>query len=318
MKVLWLSLETDRTEFREFVERLGASVQLAEKWLTLKDAKHFSKAIGAEELKAFDRVLVHLPIKLLLKQTPYLRCIPNLLLLQRDLVCIATTEPATLEKYFKALAIMPWVRVLLPYSQVAQQLTQAGIDNQQIPLGISPGEYCDLGLSRSHSAAILADLDDPALKARKQLLLNIKTQNKLQIFEPEKGNALQEQLNNQLIAVTCEQGCSSYRALNFQAMACGCLLLTWDRGSEETNALGFKDMNNVMLYRDERSAQAKLNFLKRHPDQLEAIRDQGKALVETRHSMIAMAASVVENLAQSLIPFTGDDIEDALRFRFFR
>ena len=101
-------------------------------------------------------------------------------------------------------------------------------------------------------------------------------------------------------------------------MASGCLLLTWDRGSEENHVVGFEDMKNVMLFQDERSAQAKLNFLKRHPDQLEAIRQQGKALVAARHTLVAMAEAVADNLSQPLIPFTGDDIEDALRFRFFR
>ncbi|MCG8312416.1 MAG: glycosyltransferase [Pseudomonadales bacterium] len=318
MKVLWLSLETYKTELCEFIAQLSSRVDLTVRWLTSKEAKHITKAVGGVELKTFDRVLIHLPVRLLLKQTPYLRCVPSLVLLQRDLPSIATTDLPLFDKFLKALGVMPWARVLLPFSQISHRLSQAGIDNYQVPLGIDAREYTDLDQSRSHSAVVLADLENPASKPRKQLLLNIKTQNKLQIFEPELGATLREQLNTLQVTVTCEQGCHLYRALNYQAMASGCLLLTWDRGSEENHVVGFEDMKNVMLFQDERSAQAKLNFLKRHPDQLEAIRQQGKALVAARHTLVAMAEAVAENLSQPLIPFTGDDIEDALRFRFFR
>ena len=119
------------------------------------------------------------------------------------------------------------------------------------------------------------------------------------------------------VVVVNDQGWKNYRPLNFQVLACGAVLMTWDRGEVENKACGFEDMQNIMLYKDAKSAQAKLNFLKRHPDQLAMIRDNGMQLAQ-KHSNRALADKVHQYLEKPLAKFNGDDVEDALKFRFFR
>jgi hypothetical protein len=48
---------------------------------------------------------------------------------------------------------------------------------------------------------------------------------------------------------------------SFEAMACGCVLLAFDQGAAENQALGFKDMVNVVFYKDIPQLQEKLSVL---------------------------------------------------------
>ena len=317
MKVLWLTLESNKASYYGLTERLAQLFDLTSVWLTPKQAKHIAKTVGGPELKTYDRVLVQLPLALLLKQSAYLRCIPHLVLLQPDFPSAAQARTTEAEKFFKALDQMPWVRVLVPAGQGSGFLARKNIDHGVVPLGFNGLWFKDKGEERPWQAAIVADLENPDSKKRRELLFDIKNQNKLQIYDETSGKELADQLNKMGIAVCNDQECSGYRALNFQAMACGAALMTWDRGAEENKANGFEDMVNVMLYRDAKSAQAKLNFLKRHPEELNSIRESGKALAAEQHSNRALAQKLSDYLLKPLKPFSGDDIEDALRFKFF-
>ena len=317
MKVLWLTLESNKEACYGLTERLAQLFELKSVWLSPKQAKHIAKTVGGPELKSCDRVVVQLPLPLLLKQAAYLRCIPHLLLVQPDLPNAAESGSAEADKFFKLMDQMPWCRVLVPAGFGTDMLDKRNIDHGVVPIGFNGLWFKDKGDERSLHAAIVADLEDPDSKARRGLLFDIKTQNKLQIYDVSAGKELAEQLNKMSIAICSDQDCAGYRALNFQAMACGAALMTWDRGPEENAANGFEDMVNVMLYRDAKSAQAKLNFLKRHPEELNSIRESGKALAAEQHSNRALAQKLSDYLLKPLKPFAGDDIEDALRFKFF-
>lgn len=318
MKVLWLTLESNKQSLPGFAESLQQSCELSCHWLTQRAAKHVAKAVGGSTIKAFDRVLLHLPLPLLVKQIPYIRCIPNLVLLQLDLADMLAGQDGCLEKFDRLLNLIPWARVLVPHGKALDFLRDYPVAAASVPLGFNGEWFVDQGRVRAVPAAIVADLDDPPDKKRRRHLFEIKTQNKLQIYDPEEGLALAEQLNQMGIVVCNDEFCGGYRGLNAKVLACGAALMTWDRGEQENQANGFVDMENVILYRDSKSAHARLNFLKRHGDELERIRQAGKALADAEHSDRALAEKVAGQLALELPPFAGDDIEDALRYRFFR
>ena len=317
MKVLWLTLAENREACYGLTERLMQLFELTSRWLTPKEARNVAKAIGGKQIKQFDRIVMQLPLALLLKQAAYLRCIPNLVLLVPELPEALKQGSGDAQKFLKLMDQMPWVRLLLPAAEGIEALQKKDLDLGVVPMGFNGLWYKDKGDSRSIHAAVFADVESPPLRERKSLVFEVKTQNRLQIFDPVESQALAEQLNQVGIAVCNDQGCAQYRALNFQAMASGAALMTWDRGAAENRLVGFRDMVNVMLYQDAKSAQAKINFLKRHPEELDSIRESGKALAMEQHSNRALAEKLSDHLGKSLQPFQGDDIEDALRFKFF-
>ncbi len=71
---------------------------------------------------------------------------------------------------------------------------------------------------------------------------------------------------------------------NFEAMACGCVLLAWSQG-EEDRLLGFEDMENTVFYRSEDEAVQKLELLQRDPELAARIARNGQAFAESRYSL---------------------------------
>jgi hypothetical protein len=57
-------------------------------------------------------------------------------------------------------------------------------------------------------------------------------------------------LNRIRFFVSADVGMGEYMIKNFEAMACGCVLLAFDQGAAENQALGFKGMVNVVFYKD--------------------------------------------------------------------
>ena len=65
--------------------------------------------------------------------------------------------------------------------------------------------------------------------------------------------------------VSADVGMGEYMIKNFEAMACGCVLLAYDQGEEENRALGFVDMENLVLYRTVVELRDKLAQLRADP-----------------------------------------------------
>ena len=89
---------------------------------------------------------------------------------------------------------------------------------------------------------------------------------------------------------------------NFEAMAVGCVLLAYDQGSDENTALGFVDMQNLVLYRDIPELREKLSVLRADPEKAQAIADAGRALVAQRYSFAALGHAIVEAMRPALPP----------------
>jgi spore maturation protein CgeB len=85
-------------------------------------------------------------------------------------------------------------------------------------------------------------------------------------------------------------------------MACGCILCAFDQGEAENRALGFVDMENLVLYRNPDDLQAKLAILRANPMQADAIAAAGQALVEREYRFDRIGERIVEALIPELRP----------------
>lgn len=92
------------------------------------------------------------------------------------------------------------------------------------------------------------------------------------------------------------------RRKNFEAMACGCVLCAYDQGEAENRALGFVDMENLVLYRDVDELQAKLRILRADSALADRIAATGQALVEREYTFDRIGARIVEALNPPLRP----------------
>ncbi|WP_241353761.1 glycosyltransferase [Pseudomonas aeruginosa] len=100
--------------------------------------------------------------------------------------------------------------------------------------------------------------------------------------------------------VSADVGMGEYMIKNFEAMACGCVLLAYDQGERENEALGFRDMENIVLYRSVADIQEKLAILRLDTALAERIARSGQALAIERFSFAAVGQSIVEAMRPAL------------------
>lgn len=89
---------------------------------------------------------------------------------------------------------------------------------------------------------------------------------------------------------------------NFEAMACGCVLLAWSQG-EEDRLLGFEDMHNTVFYRSEDEAVAKIKLLQDNPELAQGIARNGQMFAESRYSFSRVGQALAEAIQREMRPW---------------
>jgi glycosyltransferase involved in cell wall biosynthesis len=106
-----------------------------------------------------------------------------------------------------------------------------------------------------------------------------------------------------------------YMIKNFEAMACGCVLLAFDQGAEENAALGFEEMVNVVFYKDIPQLQEKLAILRSNPQLAADIARNGQELVVNQFSFARIGQRIVEVLKPPLRPRAPLSVLERLRLK---
>lgn len=109
-------------------------------------------------------------------------------------------------------------------------------------------------------------------------------------------------LNRIRFFVSADIGMGEYMIKNFEAMACGCVLLAYDHGTEESQALGLLDMQNVVLYRNLEELQQKLQLLRTNTVLADQIAAAGQQLAEQQFSFANIGKKIVQALQPPLRP----------------
>jgi glycosyltransferase involved in cell wall biosynthesis len=91
-----------------------------------------------------------------------------------------------------------------------------------------------------------------------------------------------------------------YMIKNFEAMACGCVLLAYDHGEVENSALGFVDMENLVLYRTVAQLREKLAVLRADPERALRIAQAGRRLAEEQYGFDRIGHKIVEAMRPAL------------------
>lgn len=135
---------------------------------------------------------------------------------------------------------------------------------------------------------------------RKALLDELGGVENLLVTKTKSGEEYLRTLNRIRFFVSADVGMGEYMIKNFEAMACGCVLLAYDQGERENEALGFRDMENIVLYRSVADIQEKLAILRLDTALAERIARSGQALAIERFSFAAVGQSIVEAMRPAL------------------
>ncbi len=300
MKVLFLV----QAEQRAILDRLYESIQhhcdCDIRWLGRRDQANLRRYFRDHvDIACYDRILFFLRFKQEIRQVDFIRNVPNLVLLEHD--AYQNYIPCKYTGKFSAhYRKLPWARVISSGQVVTRRLREEGVDAMFVPKGYDQTLLRDLGRERDIELGFIGSTKSVAYSGRKALLDELAQMENLVATRTNSGEDYLNALNRIRFFVSADVGMGEYMIKNFEAMACGCVLLAYDQGEEENRALGFVDMENLVLYRTVGELRRKLAQLRADPAWAMRIADSGRALAESCFSFAHIGAKIVQAMAAPL------------------
>jgi len=193
-------------------------------------------------------------------------------------------------------------RVIITGFNVGEQFRQAGLDVHVIPKAFDENHLKDLGNKRDVELGFVGRVKNKVYKKRQKFLQSLVVNEGLKLFKTDPGEEYLLALNRIKIFVSADIGFLEYMAKNFEAMACGCLVLAKRQGGGEEEKLGLIHMENIVLYNDIFDAINVLSYLRGKPEVVKAIAYNGRKFVEERHSLGARINSFFLAIEKDPVP----------------
>jgi glycosyltransferase involved in cell wall biosynthesis len=247
----------------------------------------------------YDRIVFFLRFKKEIKQRRFIRTVPNLVILEHDAYqnYIADKYQGRFSEHYRAL---PWARILVSGYSLADRLRGEGFDAVFVPKGYDQTQLSNRRLARDIELGFLGSTDSQTYDGRRALLEKLGDAEKMLIQRTASGEEYVATLNRIRFFVSADVGLGEYMIKNFEAMACGCVLLAWDQGAPDNTALGFNDMENIVLYRNLEELRAKLHTLRSEAGLAERIAAAGQSLAEERYTWERLGAEVATAVQRPL------------------
>ena len=294
MKVIFLVQKTQRVLLSRFYESISRHLGNCDiHWLTSDeqaDLKTFCHKVDAE---SYDRVILFLRFKKEIKQVRFIQTLPGLIILEHDAYqnYIRGKYMGRFSRYYKKL---PWARVISSGYGVTEKLRKEGVDAHFVSKGYDQFLLKNQCSERDIELGFIGSTSNSAYGRRRELLETLTEHENLFVTRTNSGKEYCDALNRIKIFVGADVGFGEYMIKNFEAMACGCLLLAWDQGEKENAALGFEDMLNVVLFSNVAELREKLALLRKNPQLIGEIAATGQELIERRYSWDSLGQDVAK------------------------
>lgn len=300
MKVLFLVQKDQRAILDRLYEGVAAHCDCDIRRLSSDEQRHLRRYFQREvDVSRYDRIVFFLRFKQEIRQVSFIRTLPNLVILEHDAYqnYIECKYTGKFSAHYRQL---PWARVISSGFMVSQRLREEGFDAVFVPKGYDQTLLQDLGRERDIELAFVGSTNSVAYSGRKALLDELGSVEPLVVTRTKSGDEYRDTLNRIRFFVSADVGMGEYMIKNFEAMACGCVLLAFDQGEEENRALGFEDMQNVVFYRTIPQLQEKLARLRSDPQLAESIARRGRDLAVSGFSFARIGQRIVEALQPPL------------------
>ncbi len=302
MKVLFLVQKEQRAILDRLYEGVAAHCECDLRWLSSAEQRDLRGYFRREvDVTRYDRIIFFLRFKQEIRQVGFIRTVPNLVILEHD--AYQNYIPCKYTGKFSAhYRKLPWARVISSGYMVSERLRQEGFDAVFVPKGYDQQLLADQGRERDMELAFVGSTNSVAYSGRKALLDELGQVENLVVTRTNSGAEYCDTLNRIRFFVSADVGMGEYMIKNFEAMACGCVLLAFDQGEAENRALGLQDMHNVVLYGSIAQLQAKLKVLRADEALVQRIATNGRDRAVSRFSFAQVGRSIVEQLQPVLRP----------------
>jgi glycosyltransferase involved in cell wall biosynthesis len=301
VKVLFLVQAEQRAILDRLYDGIAQACDSCDiRWLSSDEQANLKRYFREHvDLSRYDRILFFLRFKKEMRQWRFIRTLPNVVILEHD--AYQNYIPCKYTGKFSAhYQRMPWVRIISSGAQVSQRLRDEGFDACFVPKGYDQALLSYQGRERDIELGFVGSTKSVAYSGRKALLDELGRVENLLVTKTKSGEEYRDTLNRIRFFVSADVGMGEYMIKNFEAMACGCVLLAYDHGELENAALGFVDMENLVLYRNVAELREKLDALRGAPERATAIAESGRRLVEQRYGFSAIGRQIVEAMRPPL------------------
>lgn len=302
MRVLFLVQDEQRAILERLYEGVADNCLCDIRRLGREDQKnlrgYFSRHVNVPD---YDRIVFFLRFKQEIRQVSFIQSLPRLVILEHDAYqnYIDCKYKGRFSRHYRQL---PWVRVISSGFEVVKRLQAEGVDAAFVPKGYDQQLLHNLHRERDIELAFVGSTKSTAYSGRKAMLDELAQVEPLQIMRTNSGEEYLHILNRIRFFVSADVGMGEYMIKNFEAMACGCVLIAYNHGVEENKALGFSDMQNLVLYSSVEELRVKLARLRAEPGLAESIAARGCELAEARFKFSSLGREIVEALNAPLRP----------------
>jgi glycosyltransferase involved in cell wall biosynthesis len=225
------------------------------------DCKKLHSFLKDLNLSAFDKVVLDLPFKYLRKQAALICTLPDVCIYEEDATQNFIPESKWAGSFTKFYRAIPHAKIINTGAQVSARFRALGVDSFFIAKGFDPGMLWNTNEARTVSLGFIGTLGSTVYQQRKVAIEYMQAHAGLEIFRTQGPEEYRARLNSIDVFFSADIGLGEYMAKNFEAMACGCILLAYRQGSGEEEALGLVDGVNCLLYNNVSEAKARLAFL---------------------------------------------------------
>jgi len=242
-----------------------------------------------------------LHFKRIVKQARFIRTLPNLTIYEEDACQNYITVSKWYGKFLSFYKKLGVFRLVCTSMDLADKFKKEGVDAHFLAKGYDQSLLRNLNVERDIEMGFVGRLTSDVYVERYKLLSFMQEEAGLQLLRTEPGLGYLNMLNRIKVFISADIGLGEYMIKNFEAMACGCLLVAYRQGIEE-EALGLEDMENIVLYKDKEELLGKLDILAGNSSLVREISANGQALVESRFTYSTMAAGLCALLERESLP----------------
>lgn len=303
MRVLVLTAKVRLPDFSAVYADLAAHLEVDVRELDKTAQQNLRHYLNGLDLNSYARILLDLPFKYMVAQTSLLARLSGLLIYEED-ACqnyLATSKwQGVFSRFYRRL---PAARIVVTGASVARRLRDEGFDAIFMAKGYDPRTLFDEQGVRDIELGFIGRTASRDYAGRKELLDQLAACEPLQLLRTEPGEDYRRMLNRIRCFVSADVGLGEYMAKNFEAMACGCVLLAWRQGEEEL-AIGLEDGRHLLLYSSLAELREHLSRLRSELGVAERLAAEGKAFVASQLSHVQLAGRLANLLREPwpLIP----------------
>lgn len=302
MKVLIVSREERSRSFDTLFSGIAEYFPTTVVKLKKDQIRDFSNTVRGLGCENYERVIFDVPLRRIGRHFKVLRKVSGLILYEEDAYQEFVRYSKYYKKFIKIYRSIGACRLILTGYDIGERIKSAGLDVTVIPKAFDENHLRNLGLERDIELGYIGRIKNRIYRERRPFLRGLVEENGLQMLRTDPGTEYLQTLNRIKIFVSADLGLLEFMAKNFEAMACGCMLLAKRQSGIDEDMLGLKHMENVVLYDDLEDARKLLSSLHKSPELIKSIATCGEELVHERHTLGARVLPFVEAIKSEVKP----------------